>query len=50
MALLGEVSSAEHRLVVVFDEFQDILEIDKHIDRELRGIGCKSRRTSIIFF
>ena len=38
MALLGEVSSAEHRLVVVFDEFQDILEIDKHIDRELRAI------------
>ena len=38
MALLGEISSAEHRLVVVFDEFQDILEIDKHIDRELRGI------------
>lgn len=38
MALLGEVSSEEHRLVVVFDEFQDILEIDKHIDRELRAI------------
>ena len=38
MALLGEISSAEHRLVVVFDEFQDILEIDKHIDRELRAI------------
>lgn len=38
MALLGEISSAEHRLVVVFDEFQDILEIDKHIDRELRTI------------
>ena len=38
MTLLGEVCSDKHRLVVVFDEFQDILEIDEHIDRELRSI------------
>lgn len=38
MALLGKVSSTEHRLIVVFDEFQDVLEIDKHIDKELRAI------------
>lgn len=38
MALLGEVSSTEHKLIVVFDEFQDVLEIDKHIDKELRAI------------
>lgn len=38
MALLGEVSSTEHRLIVVLDEFQDVLNIDKHIDKELRAI------------
>lgn len=36
--LLEKVSSPEHKLIVVFDEFQDVLEIDKHIDRELRAI------------
>lgn len=36
--LLEKVSSPEHKLIVVFDEFQDVLEIDKHIDRELRSI------------
>ncbi len=36
--LLEKVSTPEHKLIVVFDEFQDVLEIDKHIDKELRSI------------
>lgn len=38
LELLEKVSSPENKLIVVFDEFQDVLEIDKHIDKELRSI------------
>lgn len=38
LKLLEKVSTPEHKLIVVFDEFQDVLEIDKHIDKELRSI------------
>lgn len=38
IALLGEVSNTGLRLIVVFDEFQDVLDIDKHIDKDLRAM------------
>lgn len=38
LELLENVSTPDNRLIVVFDEFQDVLEIDRHIDKELRSI------------
>lgn len=38
MALMEKVSTEEKRLVVVFDEFQDILNIRKGLDKQLRSI------------
>jgi superfamily I DNA and RNA helicase len=38
MALIEKVSTEEKRLVVVLDEFQEILNIRKGLDRQLRSI------------
>lgn len=38
MALIEKVSTEEKRLVVVLDEFQDILNIRKGLDKQLRSI------------
>lgn len=38
MALIEKVSKEEKRLVVVFDEFQEILNIRKGLDKQLRSI------------
>ena len=38
MALLEKVSTAEKRLIVIFDEFQEILQIAKGLDKQLRAI------------
>lgn len=38
MALMEKVSTEEKRLVVIFDEFQDILNIRKGLDKQLRSI------------
>lgn len=38
MALLEKVSSPERRLIVIFDEFQEIMQISKGLDRQMRAI------------
>ena len=38
MALMEKVSTKEKKLIVVFDEFQDILNIRKGLDKQLRSI------------
>ena len=38
MTMLEKVSTAEKRLVVIFDEFQEIMLIAKGLDKELRSI------------
>ena len=38
MALIEKVSTESKRLIVVFDEFQEILNIRKGLDKQLRSI------------
>ena len=38
MELMEKVSTKEKKLIVVFDEFQDILNIRKRLDKQLRSI------------
>lgn len=38
MALLEKVSTPDKRLIVIFDEFQEILQIAKGLDKQLRAI------------
>ena len=47
--LLERVSSPDNRLIVVFDEFQEVLEIDPHIDKELRSIMQEQSGLNYIF-
>lgn len=49
LGLLEKVSSPGNRLIVVFDEFQDVLEIDSHIDKELRSILQEQTGLNYIF-
>lgn len=49
MHLLEQVSTPAHRLVVVFDEFQEILEVEKGIDRQLRSIMQEQRGLNYVF-
>ena len=38
MGLIEKVSTPERRLMVIFDEFQEIMQIDKRLDKQLRAI------------
>lgn len=38
MALLQKLSTPEKKLIVIFDEFQEVLKISKDLDRQLRSI------------
>ena len=38
MALLEKVSTPERRLIIIFDEFQEIMQIAKGLDKQLRAI------------
>lgn len=38
MTLMDRVSTKERKLIVVIDEFQQVNEIEKHLDRQLRAI------------
>lgn len=38
LALMDNVSTREKKLIVVIDEFQQVNEIEKHLDRQLRAI------------
>ena len=48
-ALLERVSAADNRLIVVFDEFQEIIGIEKGLDRRLRAIMQEQRNVNYIF-
>ena len=49
MAILQKVSEPGNRLIVVFDEFQSILEVDKNIDKQLRAIMQEQSGINYIF-
>lgn len=49
MDMLQKVSTPDKKLIVVFDEFQSILEIDKHLDKQLRAIMQEQSGINYIF-
>ena len=49
MAMLQKVSTPDNKLIVVFDEFQSILEIDKNMDKQLRAIMQEQSGINYIF-
>ena len=49
MAMLQQVSMPDNKLIVVFDEFQSILEVDKNIDKQLRAIMQEQTGINYIF-
>lgn len=49
MSMLQKVSTPDRKLIVVFDEFQSILEIDKHLDKQLRAIMQEQSGINYIF-
>ena len=49
MDMLQKVSTPDRKLIVVFDEFQSILEIDKHLDKQLRAIMQEQSGINYIF-
>ena len=48
-ALLEKVSTPEKRLIVVLDEFQDVLTIKKGLDKQLRSIIQRQKGLNYIF-
>lgn len=49
MALLCKVTTPEQRLIIVFDEFQEINEIDKNLAKQLRAIIQRQQGLNYIF-
>ena len=49
MAMLQKVSTPDNKLIVVFDEFQSILEVDKQMDKQLRAIMQEQSGINYIF-
>ena len=49
LSLVERVSIPEHRMIVVFDEFQEIMEVEKGIDRKLRAITQEQQNVNYIF-
>ena len=49
MAMLQKVSTPDNKLIVVFDEFQNILEVDKNMDKLLRAIMQEQSGINYIF-
>lgn len=49
MVLLEKVSTQEKRLVVVLDEFQEVLQIQKGLDKQLRAIMQTQKGLNYIF-
>ena len=49
LSLVGRVSNPEHQMIVVFDEFQEIMEVEKGIDRKLRAIMQEQQNVNYIF-
>ena len=46
---IQKVSTPQNKLIVVFDEFQSILEIDKNMDKQLRSIMQEQTGINYIF-
>jgi len=49
LELLEKVSSAKKRLIVVFDEFQEVNSIDKTLARQLRAIMQRQKGLNYVF-
>ena len=49
LSLVQHVSTPENRMIVVFDEFQEIMEVEKGIDRKLRAIMQEQQHVNYIF-
>lgn len=49
LSLVEHVSTPENRMIVVFDEFQEIMEVEKGIDRKLRAIMQEQQHVNYIF-
>lgn len=49
LALLEKVSTPERKLIVVLDEFQELLEVEKNVDKRLRAIMQKQEGLNYIF-
>jgi len=47
--LLAKVSSPEQRLIVVLDEFQEVVQIQKGLDKQMRAIMQKQKGLNYIF-
>lgn len=47
--LMEQLSSTRKKLIVIFDEFQDILRIDKDLLRQLRSIMQHHRKINYVF-
>jgi hypothetical protein len=47
--LAEKLSSEKNRLIVVFDEFQDILKLEKQMDKKLRAILQNHSRINYVF-
>ena len=48
MALIEKVSTEQKKLIVVFDEFQEILNIRKGLDKQLRSIMQEQQHLNYI--
>lgn len=49
MALLEKVTTPDNRLIVVLDEFQEVTEISKNFDRQLRAIMQRQKGLNYVF-
>ena len=48
MAVLEKVTTAENRFIVVFDEFQEVVKIQKGLDRQLRSLMQRQHNLNYI--
>lgn len=49
LCLVERVSSPDNRIILVFDEFQEIMEVEKGIDRKMRAIMQEQQHVNYIF-
>jgi len=47
--LLEKLSSEKNKMIVIFDEFQDIKRIDKELDRHLRSVMQHQKNINYVF-
>ena len=49
MEMLQRLSTSKEKLIVIFDEFQEVRNIDKHLDKQLRSIMQLQKGLNYIF-